>query len=308
MTYDGSNRLTSRSGTPLSYDANGNLTAFGLATYTWDVRSQLVTTNTGAGSFSYDALRRRVSATVNGTTTTYLQDGLNPAAISGNVMLAGMGLDEVYGQITPGGATSYLRDGVNSTVAEADATGAVTGNYAYSPYGGTANSGNGTTRLQFTGRDNDGAAGLYYYRARYYSPQLTRFISEDPIGLAGGTNFYAYANGNPISFIDPSGLAPISWKTLREIAILLWYLHVNKSPPPPPRRPTPVRQCPSGPDLVPGPDPDPDPDPVPPLPDPGEKEPLPNIDDPEPPKMQSPSDISGPTLSITQILEYILAF
>lgn len=42
-------------------------------------------------------------------------------------------------------------------------------------------------------------------RARYYSTELSRFINADPIGFEGGMNWYAYAGGNPISFIDPSG-------------------------------------------------------------------------------------------------------
>lgn len=46
--------------------------------------------------------------------------------------------------------------------------------------------------------------GLYYYRARYYTPGNGRFISEDP---AGGANLYAYTAGNPINFIDPTGLS-----------------------------------------------------------------------------------------------------
>jgi RHS repeat-associated protein len=78
--------------------------------------------------------------------------------------------------------------------------------YAYAPYGATREVGSDDWPLQFTGRENDLATNLYYYRARYYSPQLGRFISEDPIRLYGGINFYAYARGNPISYTDPLGL------------------------------------------------------------------------------------------------------
>ncbi len=48
--------------------------------------------------------------------------------------------------------------------------------------------------------------GLLYMRARYYNPYLCRFLNPDPSGFAGGLNFYAYANGNPVSYIDPFGL------------------------------------------------------------------------------------------------------
>jgi len=48
--------------------------------------------------------------------------------------------------------------------------------------------------------------GLLYMRARYYNPYLCRFINPDPSGFKGGMNFYAYANGNPDSYLDPYGL------------------------------------------------------------------------------------------------------
>ena len=61
--------------------------------------------------------------------------------------------------------------------------------------------------FRFTGREWDKELGLYYYRARYYDPRAGRFISEDPIGFVGGLNLYRYADGNPVRFIDPLGLA-----------------------------------------------------------------------------------------------------
>lgn len=51
----------------------------------------------------------------------------------------------------------------------------------------------------------DPETGLYYYRARYYDPKWGRFISEDPIRFAGGMNFYAYAENNPVTYTYPFG-------------------------------------------------------------------------------------------------------
>lgn len=143
-----------------------------------------------------------------GSTLKDLYDGLNPATVSGNLLLASGNLDEIFAQVSSSSTTSYLRDGVNSGVALTSSGGSITGNIYYSPYGDSAESGTGATPFQFTGRENDGATGLYYYRARYYSPQMGRFISEDPIGLLAGPNFYAYASENPISRLDPLGLQP----------------------------------------------------------------------------------------------------
>lgn len=47
-----------------------------------------------------------------------------------------------------------------------------------------------------------------YLRNRWYDPQTGRFLTQDPIGLAGGVNLYAYAGNNPISYDDPFGLCP----------------------------------------------------------------------------------------------------
>jgi RHS repeat-associated protein len=82
--------------------------------------------------------------------------------------------------------------------------------YGYSPYGEAAASGASSgNEFQYTGREDDGT-GLYYFRARYYDPRLSRFIAQDPIGLNGGINVYAYAWGNPRRFRDPLGLRPLT--------------------------------------------------------------------------------------------------
>ena len=58
----------------------------------------------------------------------------------------------------------------------------------------------------FTGRRYDEETGLYYYRARYYSPSIGRFLQTDPIGYRGGINLYAYVGNNSTSYVDPMGL------------------------------------------------------------------------------------------------------
>ena len=62
----------------------------------------------------------------------------------------------------------------------------------------------GNTRL-FTGREYDQETNLYYYRARYYSANLGRFLQRDPIGMADQVNLYTYVGNNPLRFSDPSG-------------------------------------------------------------------------------------------------------
>ncbi|MEC5408443.1 RHS repeat-associated core domain-containing protein [Paraburkholderia sp. MPAMCS5] len=64
--------------------------------------------------------------------------------------------------------------------------------------------------LRFAGQYADEETGLHYNLFRYYDPDSGRYISPDPIGLAGGLNLYQYADGNPIMWIDPLGLAACS--------------------------------------------------------------------------------------------------
>lgn len=73
----------------------------------------------------------------------------------------------------------------------------------YLPYGANANA-PGT--FAYTGQRIDPESGLYYYRARHYSPLLGRFLQPDPIRYRGGINLYAYVGNDPLNATDPSGL------------------------------------------------------------------------------------------------------
>jgi RHS repeat-associated protein len=120
-------------------------------------------------------------------------------------VLAG-GVDEMFPRTDDSGTRAVLTDALGSTVALVDGTGAVQTQYTYEPFGATSTSGAASANPgQFTGREND-AIGLYFYRARYYSPTLQRFASEGPAGLSAGVNVYAYSVDRPTAFRDPTGL------------------------------------------------------------------------------------------------------
>ena len=97
-----------------------------------------------------------------------------------------------------------MTDHLGSTVALADTNGTITSSTSYDSFGNATS--NIPTSYQYTGREYDADIGLYYYRNRWYDPEVGRFISEDPIGFAGGDiNLYGYVGNNPQNFVDPSG-------------------------------------------------------------------------------------------------------
>jgi len=207
-TYDAANRQLAFGNLTLSYDANGNLVSDDANTYSWNARNQL-TAITGAtpGSFLYDGLGRRVRKTIGGTQTDFVYDGFDVVQEMGGSTpvsyLRSLDIDEALGR----GSEFYLADALGSTLALADPSGALTTQYTYQAFGATTLTGGATMNpIGWTGRELDGT-GLQFLRARYYSPTLQRFLSEDPVGLLGGdVNLYAYVGNNPIRFIDPLGL------------------------------------------------------------------------------------------------------
>ena len=104
----------------------------------------------------------------------------------------------------------FLTDHLGSTRALVSDSGATLGTITYDSFGLPVGiTGTIGTRFLYAGRDYDADTELYYYRARWYDPQARRFISEDPIGLNGGINLYAYVGNNPVNRIDPWGLDAI---------------------------------------------------------------------------------------------------
>ena len=133
-------------------------------------------------------------------------------------LLTGLGVDEIFTRTDASGARHLLTDALGSTLALTDGAGTTQTSYSYEPYGKTTVSGTASSNsFEYTGREND-STGLYFYRARYYNPGLQRFVSEDPIGLAGGINTFGYVDGNPISYIDPEGLEGLLGLTTFESA------------------------------------------------------------------------------------------
>jgi RHS repeat-associated protein len=215
-TYDSANRMLTFNDENLHYDVNGNLVeeteATGTITYVWNARDQLIGMHGPSltASFKYDAAGRRIERNINGKTIQYLYDGLNIVAELENGSITasyvgGLRTDEIFARRDRSGIRYFLRDGLGSTIVLTDHNGTSKTTYSYAPYGNTLVTGEQTDNpFQYTGRENDGT-GLYYYRMRYYSPELQRFISEDPLRLLGGINFYSYVANDPINLIDPYG-------------------------------------------------------------------------------------------------------
>ncbi len=215
-TYDAANRQLTFGDKAMTYDANGNLTSItdpsGVTTFTWDSRNHFVALSGPgiAASFAYDAFGRRGNKQINSSATQYLYDGLTITQhVDGTGTmnyLSSLTIDEAF-SFTSRDATYFsIYDALGSTLAVTNSASTPVVQYNYDPFGRTSATNQAFPNpFQFSGRENDGA-GLYAYRVRYYSPSLHRFLTEDPIGLFGGVNFYRYVLNNPISFTDPLGL------------------------------------------------------------------------------------------------------
>ncbi|MCG8506344.1 MAG: hypothetical protein MI755_17200 [Sphingomonadales bacterium] len=185
---------------PLSYDTAGNLTSDGANLFGYDSQNRLVSAEmVGAGvdaTYDYGPENRRFRKTVNASITSYAYDGgeaiaeysgFGGAATLLRRYVYGPGIDEPVLKIeyNTGGAETgrlfYHADHQGSVIALSTTAGALSESFIYSPFGETSDSLSGNP-YRYTGRRLDEETGLYYYRARYYSPIIGRFLSPDPIG------------------------------------------------------------------------------------------------------------------------------
>ncbi|MGH9906763.1 MAG: RHS repeat domain-containing protein, partial [Pyrinomonadaceae bacterium] len=229
-SYQAFNRLVTANGATFGYDTNGNLTsktdASGSWTYSWDYENRLKLASKSGGvtvMYSYDALGRRIqhSSSASGT-TKFVYDGpdvvrdLDGSGATLADYLNDAGIDNKLRQTNGGTASYFLVDHLGTTRSLTDTSGNVTSSLGYDSFG-SVTSGSASTRYTYTGREMDSDLSLIYYRARWYSPEQGRFISEDPIELQGGVNFYQYVGNNPASLVDPLGLQKYRPPTQKDI-------------------------------------------------------------------------------------------
>ncbi|MCK5612960.1 RHS repeat protein [Candidatus Pacearchaeota archaeon] len=212
------------------YDANGNLADDGTYLYYYDCENRLLDVNDKATSnpvvsYGYDYQGRRISKTVSGGTTKYCYDGDQVIAeYNGSDTLLrkfvyGLGIDEPICMIdVPGGNKVYYYhfDGLGSVIALSNVNSVIVERYSYDVFGEPNRISDVNNPYYFTGRRYDSEAGLYYYRARYYDPNIGRFLQTDPIGYDDGLNMYRYCFNNPLDLVDPDG-KKVAWAT-RDIA------------------------------------------------------------------------------------------
>jgi len=216
MAYQAANRLATVDEKVVQFDADGNMTrgplSGDLVDFGFDSRNRLV--QAGNTVYNYDAENQRIGV-------NQIQYVVNSQPALSQVLVKeengqktfyvyGLGL---IGQEANGEYLSYHFDYRGSTVALTDETAQVIERFQYSPYGVLLNGDASRTPFLFNGMYgvmSDGN-GLYYMRARFYSPEIRRFVNQDV--LLGNVdegqtlNRYAFVTGQPVSYIDPFGLA-----------------------------------------------------------------------------------------------------
>ncbi len=212
-----------------TYDDDGNMLTNGDWTYAWNGENRLIqatnlTNNTNL-EFAYDYKGRRIYKKVyTGTTGNWTLSASKKFVYDNFVQIAEYDamtsdtlkksylrdLDESLLNVNDNGTRYYYNiDGNKNVRSIIDASGNVVAEYEYSPFGKLIGR-RGLYALEnpfrFSSEYHDDETGLVYYNYRYYSTELGRWLSRDPILEDGGFNLYGMVDNNPVDFIDLLGL------------------------------------------------------------------------------------------------------
>jgi RHS repeat-associated protein len=231
MRVTSGNRLVSAGGLTLEYDRRDHVATRrgrgSVVRYSYDARDMLVRAEgpDEVWTADYDPLGRRVHKSRGDRRTEYYWDTDRLAAEmrdDGRVriyvypdafaIVPFMFVDYPSSEAPPAAGTAFFvfNDHLSTPVRIENVSGEVVWSARVEPYGSAHVDVHASIdfALRLPGHYYDEETGLHYNRFRYYDPVLGRYLQSDPLGLGGGTNVYAFANGNPLKYVDPRGTCP----------------------------------------------------------------------------------------------------
>jgi RHS repeat-associated protein len=204
----------SGSGKTFTYDTNGNVVTDGSRDFAWDARNQLVAIEVGdqRSELTYDGVRRRLRRT--DLDANSVQRDLKGIWCGQRLCeeRAANGSDVLnrrfnYGEQITGAARFVTADHLGNRTEVTDSSGAIVARYSFGPWGKrTLEQGTDVIEVGYTGHESLQIGSLWLTLYRAYDMESSRWLSEDPIGFAGGFNLYAYVLNGPINWSDPLGL------------------------------------------------------------------------------------------------------
>jgi RHS repeat-associated protein len=227
FTANDVNEYTEVNSVSYSYNGNGCLTNDGTWAFDYDAENHLLSASATdiSASYTYDGSHRQIQKEVNSAKTRFVYDGWRRIAdydgsdVLQNRYVYGVGLDEPLIQVSSSGTLTYMHaDRLGSIICTTDGSGNVSNERKFSMFGRPASFSG--PDFGFTGQRYDAETGLYYCKARHYSPSLGRFLQPDPTGSRNlERNLYTYCTNDPLNCIDALGLQEA---TLRGLTVGGW--------------------------------------------------------------------------------------